>query len=61
MSSFNDKRRGACLLREKIIADASEQMAVIVDGSKMVEKLGAFPLPIEVDPFAMALTAERIL
>lgn len=54
------KGGGACLLREKIIADASEHMAVIVDGSKMVKKLGAFSLPVEVDPFAMALTAERI-
>lgn len=54
------KGGGACLLREKIIADASEHMAVIIDGSKMVENLGAFALPIEVDPFAVALTAERI-
>lgn len=54
------KGGGACLLREKIIADASDHMAVIVDGSKMVDKLGRFPLPVEVDPFAMALTAERI-
>jgi ribose 5-phosphate isomerase A len=54
------KGGGACLLREKIIADSSDHMAVIVDGSKMVEHLGAFKLPIEVDPFAMALTAERI-
>jgi ribose 5-phosphate isomerase A len=54
------KGGGACLLREKIIADSSDHMAVIVDASKMVEKLGAFKLPVEVDPFAMALTAERI-
>ena len=54
------KGGGACLLREKIIADASEQMAVIVDAGKIVKTLGAFALPVEVDPFAMALTAERI-
>ena len=54
------KGGGACLLREKIIAYASERMVVIVDPSKMVEHLGAFPLPIEVDPFGMALTAEQI-
>jgi ribose 5-phosphate isomerase A len=54
------KGGGACLLREKIIADASEHMAVIIDPSKMVEKLGAFALPVEVDPFAVGLTAERI-
>ena len=54
------KGGGACLLREKIIASASERMVVIIDDSKMVETLGAFPLPIEVDPFGMALTAEQI-
>ena len=35
-------------------------MIVIVDPSKMVEILGHFPLPIEVDPFGMALTAEQV-
>ena len=54
------KGGGACLLREKIIADASDRMAVIVDASKIKEKLGAFALPVEVDPFGMALTAEKI-
>jgi len=54
------KGGGACLLREKIIAHASDRMVVIVDQSKMVETLGNFPLPIEVDPFGMALTAEAI-
>ena len=54
------KGGGACLLREKIIANASDKMVVIVDGSKMVETLGAFALPVEVDPFGMAVTAEQI-
>jgi ribose 5-phosphate isomerase A len=54
------KGGGACLLREKIIAHASDRMVVIVDDAKIKDKLGAFPLPIEVDPFAMALTAEAI-
>lgn len=54
------KGGGACLLREKIIANASDRMIVIVDDKKMVDVLGAFPLPIEVDPFAMPLTAEKI-
>ncbi len=44
------KGGGACLLREKIIAANSDHMVIIVDGSKMVESLGAFALPIEVDP-----------
>ncbi len=54
------KGGGACLLREKIIAHASDRMIVIVDNSKMVDVLGRFPLPIEVDPFGMALTAEQV-
>ncbi len=54
------KGGGACLLREKIIAQASDKMLVIVDNSKIVDSLGAFPLPIEIDPFGMALTAEQI-
>lgn len=54
------KGGGACLLREKIIAHASSKMVVIVDAAKMVENLGAFPLPIEVDPFALTLTANKI-
>ncbi|MBC6403511.1 MAG: ribose-5-phosphate isomerase RpiA [Hyphomonadaceae bacterium] len=54
------KGGGACLLREKIIANASDRMVVIVDNSKMVDHLGAFPLPIEVDPFGMTLTADQI-
>lgn len=59
--SFNlIKGGGACLLREKIIAQASDRMIVIVDTLKMVDMLGRFPLPIEVDPFAMALTAEQV-
>lgn len=54
------KGGGACLLREKIIAQASDRMVVIVDDTKLVDTLGAFPLPIEVDPFGIALTAEQI-
>jgi len=41
------KGGGACLLREKIIAQASERMLVIVDDSKMVDNLGRFALPID--------------
>lgn len=54
------KGGGACLLREKIIAHASAKMVVIIDASKMVENLGKFPLPIEVDPFGLTLTADKI-
>lgn len=54
------KGGGAALLREKIIADFSERMVVIADASKQVATLGAFPLPVEVNPFAMELTRKRI-
>lgn len=54
------KGGGACLLREKIVARASDRMMVIVDESKLVENLGAYPLPVEVDPFGVTLTAEQI-
>ena len=54
------KGGGACLLREKIIASNSARMLCIVDDRKMVETLGAFALPVEVDPFAMGLTANQI-
>ena len=54
------KGGGAALLREKIIADFSDRMVVITDASKQVETLGAFPLPVEVNAFGMALTKKRI-
>lgn len=45
------KGGGGALLREKIVATASDQMIVITDASKEVAHLGAFPLPVEVIPF----------
>ena len=54
------KGGGACLLREKIIANASDRMVVIVDPSKMVDVLGSFALPIEVDAFGLPMTANQI-
>ncbi len=45
------KGGGGALLQEKIVATASDQMIVIADIGKEVERLGAFPLPIEVIPF----------
>jgi ribose 5-phosphate isomerase A len=50
------KGGGGALLREKIVAAASAHMIVIADESKLVQALGAFPLPIEVVPFGMAAT-----
>lgn len=46
------KGGGGALTREKIVASASLEFVVIVDESKLVPKLGEFPLPIEVLPFA---------
>ena len=50
------KGAGGALLREKIVATASERMVVIADGSKVVDMLGRFPLPIEVNPFGLGAT-----
>jgi len=50
------KGGGGALLREKIVASASTRMIVIADRSKMVETLGRFPLPIEVNKFGLEAT-----
>ncbi|MBT9372426.1 ribose-5-phosphate isomerase RpiA [Rhizobium sp. CSW-27] len=50
------KGGGGALLREKIVAAASARMIVIADETKLVETLGRFPLPIEVNPFGLAAT-----
>lgn len=55
------KGGGGALLREKIIAGASRRMVVIADHTKLVDPLGAFPLPVEVVPFALNLTAGAML
>jgi ribose 5-phosphate isomerase A len=54
------KGGGGALLREKIVAAASDRMAVIADEGKRVSQLGAFPLPIEVIPFGWRAT-QRIV
>ena len=54
------KGGGGALLREKIVASASDRMIVIADDSKWVEVLGRFPLPIEVIPFGLAATQRAI-
>src|SRR5271157_15784 len=54
------KGGGGALLREKIVAAASRRMAVIADASKLVSRLGAFPLPVEVVPFGLAATRRHI-
>lgn len=54
------KGGGACLLREKIIAAASDLMVVVIDETKLVGRLGQFALPVEVDPFGFTITAKKI-
>jgi ribose 5-phosphate isomerase A len=54
------KGGGGALLREKIVAASSARMVVIADESKLVQRLGAFPLPVEVVPFGHRTTAARI-
>src|SRR5580698_8083831 len=54
------KGGGGALLREKIVASASKRMVVIADSIKLVPRLGAFPLPIEVVPFGLAATRQHI-
>ena len=51
------KGLGGALLREKIVAYASARMLVIAEQSKLVNELGAFPLPIEVVGFGLTATA----
>ena len=51
------KGGGGALTREKIVAAASDSFVCIVDETKRVEHLGAFPLPIEVIPMARELVA----
>jgi ribose 5-phosphate isomerase A len=55
------KGGGGALTREKIIAAASQSFVCIVDESKMVRRLGAFPLPVEVIPMARSYVARQIV
>ena len=48
------------MLREKVVASAARQFVVIADSSKQVAVLGAFPLPVEVIPFAEAVITRRV-
>ncbi len=54
------KGGGGALLREKIVASASDRMVVIADVSKRVRVLGAFPLPLEVVRFGLAATRNMV-
>ena len=54
------KGGGGALLREKIVATASRDMIVVADESKQVDRLGRFPLPIEVVDFGLAATTRAV-
>ena len=57
------KGGGGALLREKIVATAAKRMIIVVDQAKIVDALGAFPLPVEIVPFGatpVRLAIERV-
>ncbi|WP_296220847.1 ribose-5-phosphate isomerase RpiA [uncultured Sphingomonas sp.] len=54
------KGGGGALLREKVIAAASARVIAVVDSSKVVRRLGRFPLPVEVFPFAAEFVGARL-
>jgi ribose 5-phosphate isomerase A len=55
------KGGGAALTREKIVAAASRRFICIVDDGKLVDALGAFPLPVEVIPMARSYVARQLV
>ena len=55
------KGGGGALLREKIVAFSSNELMIIADESKLVDKLGEFKLPIEVSPYEHEVTSLRIM
>lgn len=55
------KGGGAALTREKIVAAASARFICIADESKLVDQLGAFPLPVEVIPMARSYVARELV
>ncbi len=54
------KGGGAALTREKIVADVAQRFICIADESKLVDRLGRFPLPVEVIPMAAAQVARQL-
>lgn len=54
------KGGGGALLREKIVAAQSDKLIIVADESKAVQTLGAFPLPVEVVPFAYEWTQRAL-
>jgi ribose 5-phosphate isomerase A len=54
------KGGGGALLREKIVASAAKKFIVVVDSTKIVERLGKFPLPVEVVKMALKLVEPKL-
>lgn len=54
------KGGGGALLREKIVASASDRVVIIADSTKLVPQLGAFPLPVETIPFARTIIERQL-
>lgn len=54
------KGGGAALTREKIVASVADKFICIADGSKLVDVLGKFPLPVEVIPMAQAIVMRKL-
>jgi ribose 5-phosphate isomerase A len=56
------KGRGSDLVREKLLANASDEFIVLVDNSKLVERIGQhYPIPIEVVPFSWEIVSQSLL
>ncbi|MHB8586966.1 MAG: ribose-5-phosphate isomerase RpiA [Thermoplasmatota archaeon] len=56
------KGLGGALLREKVVASQSKRLVIVVDDSKLVDRLGSkAPVPVEVVPFAMSVIRRRLL
>jgi len=54
------KGGGGALLREKVVATNSRELIIIVDETKLVKRLGTFPLPVEVVPFALTVVRRKL-
>jgi len=54
------KGGGGALLREKVLATASDYLLIVADSSKVVTQLGKFPLPLEVVPFALPWVVDAV-
>ena len=59
--NFLIKGGGGAHTREKIVAAASNEFICIIDKAKLVSKLGAFPLPLEVIPESRSMVARKII